>query len=139
MPASTPSGARKSPFRALLTYAAVGAAGTAAQYVVLFALLHAGLAQAPVASALGAVVGAIVNYFLNHAITFSGQASHRDALPRFALIALLGAVFSYLAMKGIMAWGGVPVLLAQLVVTAALLVLTFAANALWSFRRVARP
>ena len=40
------------------------------------------------ASTLGAIAGALVNYSLNHRFTFASDKAHRQALPRFAVVAV---------------------------------------------------
>ena len=81
-------------FRQLLAFAGVGAIGTAAHYAVLISLVEWAKVDVTVATACGAVVGAIVNYFGNYHWTFASQRAHREAAPRFAVFAIIGALLN---------------------------------------------
>lgn len=114
-------------------FGGVGLIGTSAHYLVLLILVEA-LAQTPVfASSCGAVAGALINYILNRRITFASTRPHREALPRFLLVALAGLVLNAVFMAAQLGMG-VHYLLAQLVATALVLVFNFVANRLWTFK-----
>lgn len=114
-------------------YTIVGAAATGAHYAVLVMLVEV-LRRPPArASALGALCGAAVAYVVNSRFTFSSNAPHRRALPRFLMIAALGA-----ALNGLLVWVGTSVtgwhyLVTQAVVTVAVLILTYGLNQAWTF------
>ena len=115
-------------------YIVAGGIATAVHYAVLVALVElSGLGAAPSAS-IGALCGAAVAYFANRHMTFAeSHARHVQALPRFMLIALLGAV-----VNGAVVWLGVHqlgwhYLLAQVLATVLVLGLTFRLNRLWTF------
>lgn len=116
-----------------MIYAAAGAVGTACQYALLILLVQSGMAAPVPASAAGALVGAIVNYGLNYWVTFKSQAGHLQTASRFGLIAVAGIALN----TGLMHLLTVPLalnyLLAQVLSSAAVLVLTYSANALWTF------
>jgi putative flippase GtrA len=59
----------------LVRFGLVGGVATAIQYVILVALVHAGVAP-PVGSAIGFVVSAFGNYLLNYHFTFRSRESH---------------------------------------------------------------
>ena len=59
-------------------------------YLVLIALVQGASLSAVPASTAGAIAGALVNYRLNHRYTFESDRAHGRALPRFALVALVG-------------------------------------------------
>ncbi|PFH09532.1 putative flippase GtrA [Collimonas sp. PA-H2] len=121
-------------YRRFLIYAAVGATGTACQYGILVLLVQGGLAGPVPASAAGALAGAIVNYGLNYWLTFQSQAGHLQTASRFALIAIAGIALN----TGLMHLLTVPLalnyLVAQILSSVAVLLLTYSANALWTFR-----
>lgn len=119
-------------------YAGVGAVGTAAQYAVLIALVHTGLATPVSGSMAGACVGAVVNYGLNHRITFRGRSGHLQALPRFAAIALLGIAANGLLMKLFTTGLNLDYLVAQVMATGLVLALTYLLNSAWTFK-ASRP
>ncbi|WP_170845162.1 GtrA family protein [Chitinasiproducens palmae] len=117
-----------------LRYAALGAVGTAVQYVLLICLVHS-MGVGPVAaSSAGAVAGAVTNYLLNHRYSFGGTARHRAAAPRFMLVAAGGLAINAMVMALLTGAFALPYLLAQCVATAAVLALTYVANASWSFK-----
>jgi putative flippase GtrA len=118
-----------------LMYATVGAAGTAAHYAVLIGLVSCGWSTPVPASVLGAGVGACVNFLLNVVFTFRGRArvSWRTA-SRFFAIAALAASANGLLMALLVGRVRIDYRLAQLMVTATLLCLTFLINSVWTFR-----
>ena len=118
---------------AFVRYTLVGTVATGAHYAVLVTLVEVLRLPPAHASALGALCGATVAYLANRRFTFSSTARHRQVLPRFLLIAALGA-----ALNGLMVWVGTSVLgwhyvVAQGVVTAAVLILTYSLNREWTF------
>lgn len=120
--------------RRFVRYASVGAIGTAMQYgtTALLVLLRAG--DVVVASCTGAIAGAGVNYLLNYHVTFRAADSHCVTALRFFTVAALG-----IAVNGALMWllsyhAGWPWLPAQCMATVIVLVTTYTANALWTFR-----
>ncbi|HEX8785493.1 MAG TPA: GtrA family protein [Telluria sp.] len=121
-----------------LMYAMVGAAGTAAHYSVLITLVSLGLLNPVPASVIGASVGAVVNFLLNVVFTFRGHArlSWRTAARFFAIAALAAGANGLLMalLTGDMGSLRLDYRLAQLMVTATLLCITFLINSMWTFR-----
>lgn len=118
----------------LLRYAIVGASATALHWVGLALLVElAGSAPAP-ASAFGALLGACVAYAGNRSLTFRGATvSHRVALPRFLIVAAVGAATNV----GIVYVGtsaGWHYLAAQAVATLTVLLVGYGVNRRWTFR-----
>lgn len=127
---------RPAPARFLL-YALMGAAGTAAHYALLLALVSLGLMAPAPASVLGALLGAVVNYVLNASVTFSSRGPDhfdRGTAARFFATAALAAAINGMAMALLVDGLGLDYRLAQLLVTAALLCATYLINASWTFR-----
>ncbi|HEY9106238.1 MAG TPA: GtrA family protein [Roseateles sp.] len=118
----------------ILRYALTGGLATALHYGVLLALVEGLHGAAPVAAAVGSLCGALLAYAGNRHFTFAASsASHGRALPRFALVALLGA-----GLNGAIVWLGTAALglhylLAQALATLAVLLLGFQLNKTWSF------
>ena len=85
------------------------------------------------ASAAGALVGAWINYALNYRYTFRSSKQHREAILKFAVVALIGLLLNTLFM-----WAGV-VLLAmhylssQVLTTGLVFLWSFGANRYWTF------
>lgn len=117
-----------------VTYAAMGAVGTLVQYAVLVGVVDLGVAGPVAGSVGGAVLGAIVNYLLNRRITFKSNARHASALPKFALTAGAGILVNALVMACLTGSAGVHYLLAQLIATGVVLILTYSVNSVWTFK-----
>ena len=116
-----------------LRYAGAGAVGTALQYAMLIGFVQLARVAAVVASTAGAIAGAIVNYALNHRYTFGSERPHRQALPRFALVAVAGIVLNALVMAAMLGLAGPHYLVAQVIATAAVLAAGYLANRQWTF------
>jgi putative flippase GtrA len=123
----------------MTTYAGVGAFGTAAQYLVLVSFVSLGHGSPTAGSVTGAIVGAIVNYALNRRITFKSKSNHRDTLPKFAATAALGVLLNGLVMKVLAEDHQVNYLIAQIIATGLVLMLTFVINSIWTFRQQRTP
>ena len=119
--------------RDLSRYATVGAMATTTHYLLLVALVEwVGVAPGP-AAWWGAVLGALVAYAGNRRYTFAQQTtSHRRALPRFALIALLGSLVNALIVGGGSALG-LHYLLMQVLATGLVMLGTYHLNRIWTF------
>lgn len=117
-----------------LRFASAGLAGTACQYLILIAAVQ-GLGGNPVlASFLGALAGAVVNYCLAYFFVFRSSKKHTETVYKFLIIAggslLLNTAFMYVQTHILHA----NYLTSQLVTSALLLLYSFAANSLWTFR-----
>lgn len=116
----------------------IGGVATALHYAV-FALCVFGFGMAPVpASSTGFLLSALLNYFLNRRYTFQSNRAHRQALPRFAITALMGLLWNALLLAffvrlGLFVW------LAQVITTIAVLGWNFLVNARWAFNQRATP
>lgn len=89
----------------------------------------------PVAAALcGFLAGGILSYRLNRQHTFGSERPHRQAIWRFALVAGVGFVVTYLVMQTLVGRLEAPYLLAQVFTTGVVMLWTFTANRLWTFR-----
>ena len=119
----------------LVRFGVVGLVGTASHYVVLVALVKGASANAVFASTIGAVVGALVNYVLNHvAETFDSDRPHREALPRFMLVAAFGFAINAAVMV-VLTNLRIYYLASQVVASAIVFLFNFVANRSWTFRR----
>ncbi len=116
-----------------LVYAMVGAAGTAGHYAFLITAVSMGMMGPVPASVLGAIVGAVINFVLNTLVTFRGRLALGIAV-RFFATAALAAAANGLMMSGLLAFFRIDYRLAQLLVTAVLLCLTFGINSAWTYR-----
>ncbi|MCG6876279.1 MAG: GtrA family protein [Betaproteobacteria bacterium] len=111
----------------------IGGFATGVHYMVLLSLVE-GLHVTPsLAAASGAVCGALVAYAGNRQFTFRHGPRHRTALPRFLLVAALGA-----ALNGGGVWAGTAILgwhylVAQIAATLVVLLITYGCNRTWTF------
>lgn len=120
----------------MVRYGLVGAIGTLAHYTILVSAVSMHFATPVTASMAGAVVGAIINYILNAKYTFN-HTGHAQALPKFALIAIAGALMNGALMKILNEMAGLNYMVAQVLATIIVLGVTYSANSLWTFRPTA--
>ena len=111
----------------------VGGFCTALQYALLAALVEGVGLSATLASTIGYVASSGVNYFLSHAFTYQSAARHRESLPKFVLITVIG-----LSLNGTVTFVGTTIcgvyyLIAQGAATCVTLVWNFFANLGWTF------
>jgi len=114
-------------------YVGVGAIGTAVHFALLMLCVELFFLPATIGAALGATAGALTNYWLNYHITFASRSQHRRTLPRFLTVALAGIGLNTAIMYGLTEQMTVHYLLAQAVSTAAVLVVGFSLNRVWTF------
>ncbi len=106
---------------------------TSVHYLVLVTLVQL-LGTPPVPSALlGFCCGGFVSYNLNRRHTFSSDRPHGEAVWRFAVVAGVGFVMTFLLMGLFVDRWKRPYLLAQVVTTGIVMFWTFAANRMWTF------
>ena len=116
------------------SFAAVGGVATAAQYVVLVALVHGWDVSPVLASAIGMVIGACVGYSLNYRFTFRSGKRHRDTAPRFFAVAGVGLLLNTVIMSVCTGPLHVYYMIAQVVATGLVLLWNFGVNRMWTFR-----
>jgi putative flippase GtrA len=114
-------------------YAGAGAIGTAVHYGVLIGAVNLARVSPASGTALGAGIGALVNYFLNYNLTFASKQPHRQTLPRFLIVAALGALISWVMIK-VLGERGAHYIAAQFLGTILVLVGGYALNKTWTFK-----
>ncbi len=115
-------------------FAACGAVGTLAHYLLLVLLVQ-GLGNPPVAaSSAGFVLGAAVNYTLNYHYTFRSSKPHREAMWKFFVAAMIGAFINAALMSILIHHVNLHYLVSQVIATGIVLVWNFMANRIWTFR-----
>jgi putative flippase GtrA len=120
--------------RQFSSFVGVGIMAAIVHYGCLIGLVE-GAGAAPVGAALtGYVMGGLVSYGLNRRHTFGSERPHREAVWRFALVAGVGFVLTYAFMAVLTGGLRLPYLLAQLATTGVVMLWSFAANRLWTFR-----
>ena len=76
----------------------------------------------------------MLSYGLNRRHTFGSERPHEEAVWRFALVAGVAFGLTYAFMRVMVEGWRLPYLPAQGVTTGLVMVWTFAANRLWTFR-----
>ena len=114
----------------------IGGVATVLDYSLLILVVELLHWPPALGAGLGAAAGAVVAYLGNHRFTFGAaqdrQAVHRRALPRFATVAALGSLLN----AGIVWIGthlGLYYLLAKMLATGTVLLITYRLNKTWSF------
>ena len=120
--------------RQVTAYVGIGVVATACHYMILIGLVQLTGVHPVEAALCGYVVGGLLSYNLNRDHTFASERPHREAVWRFALVAFVGFVLTFLFMAQMVDRWHLPYLLAQVVTTALVMVWTFSANRLWTFR-----
>lgn len=115
-------------------FAAVGAAATGIQYVLLVLLVRFAGMGAPLASSLGFLASAAANYLLNYRYTFRSRHPHGPAVLKFAALASVGLLLNAGLMR-LLTESGWNYLIAQVAATAVVLMWNFLGNSLWTFGR----
>ncbi len=120
--------------RQVRSFLGVGMICTALHYAILVAMVQ-WLHAPPVPSALtGFCVGGLLSYQLNRRHTFGSERPHEQAAWRFAMVAGVAFGLTWLAMRLLVERWHAPYLPAQAATTGLVMVWTFAANRLWTFR-----
>jgi putative flippase GtrA len=114
-------------------FAGVGVVAAVVHYGLLIGLVEGGVAGPVAATLAGYVAGGLVSYALNRRLTYASDRAHREAAWRFALVAAVGFLLTWLFMQVFTGWLGAPYLPAQLVTTGIVLVWSFLAHKLWTF------
>ena len=112
----------------------VGLAAAVVHYGLLVSLVEGYRMEAVRATLVGYVGGGVVSYLLNRRHTYASERPHREAGWRFAAVALVGFGLTWLFMAVLVRGLGLPYLPAQIVTTALVLVWSFLAHKLWTFR-----
>lgn len=117
-----------------IAFAVVGVFGTISHYIVLWILVEGVYVPILPATTAGFIVGAVVNYSLNRKFTFTSNAPHVIALPKFLTIATVGAGLNVLIMAMLLEVLKIHYLIIQLIATSTVLIWNFVANYVWTFR-----
>ena len=124
----------QSVIKSFMRYGFIGGIATAVHYLVLIVCVELFQWPAYLGSGLGAVVGAQVAFFGNRKFTFDHSGALNTAWIKFQATALIGALVG-MAIVAITVKIGWHYLIGQVLATLTSLVLTFAVNRAWTFRR----
>lgn len=111
----------------------VGLLAAVAHYGLLIGLVEGGIAGPVPATLAGYVAGGLVSYNLNRRHTYGSRRSHAEAGWRFAAVAGVGFALTGVVMHALIRLG-LPYLPAQLATTGSVLLWSFLAHKLWTFR-----
>ena len=114
-------------------YSFTGAIATACHYLVLLCLVELLHIKPWVATGLGALCGAVVAYIGNRNFTFLSNTPNHKALPRFLMIAALGAALNSLQVWVLTHYFDIYYFAAQLIATIIVLIVTYHLNKQWAF------
>lgn len=118
----------------MISFVGVGSLSTAFHYAILIGLVQlAGVRPVP-AALCGSIVGATISYWLNRRHTFESDRPHEEAVWRFAFVAGVAFLLTYLLMHQAVDGWHVPYLIAQVGTTLIVMVWSFLGNRLWTFR-----
>ena len=119
--------------RQFAAFFSVGVAAAMAHYGLLIALVEGGGVHPVPATLAGYVAGGIVSYGLNRKHTYGSNRPHREATWRFAVVAFVGFLLTWLFMHVFVEGFGAPYIPAQLVTTGIVMLWSFVAHKIWTF------
>lgn len=120
--------------RQFVAFFGVGIVAALVHYSLLWLLVEAFFYD-PVSAALaGYVAGGVVSYVLNRIFTYDAERGHLDAGWRFAVVAGIGFLLTWLLMSLFTRWLLWHYFLSQVVTTGIVLIWSFLAHKYWSFR-----
>ena len=120
--------------RQIRSFFGIGVVCTSLHYAILIGMVQL-LRVPPVPATLtGFCVGGLLSYLLNRRHTFGSERPHEEAAWRFALVAGVAFVLTWFLMRLFVEHWHAPYLPAQVLTTGLVMVWTFAANRLWTFR-----
>ena len=111
----------------------VGVLAAIGHYGTLIGLVELAAAGPVPAALAGYLVGGAISYVANRRWTFDSDATHREALVKFALVAVVGFGLTWIFMALFTGALGVHYLPAQVVTTGIVMLWSFWANKLWTF------
>ena len=116
------------------SFVGVGLISTGLHYSVLVAMVQLCRVPPVPAALCGFWLGGLLSYLLNRRHTFGSERPHEEAAWRFALVAGVAFVLTYLLMRAFVETWHWPYLPAQAITTGVVMIWTFAANRTWTFR-----
>jgi putative flippase GtrA len=126
-----------SPFRRIsrqfAAFFGVGVMAAAVHYGLLILLVEGGGFHPVPATLAGYVAGGLISYALNRKHTYGSSRPHREATWRFAVVAFIGFLLTWLLMHVLTVWLSGPYLPAQVVTTGVVMLWSFVAHRIWTF------
>jgi putative flippase GtrA len=119
--------------RQVLAFGGAGIAAAVVHYGILIGLMETGMAPPVPATLAGYLFGGIVSYILNRRHTYRSDRPHEEAGWRFAVVAAVGFLLTWVLMHVFVDKLAQPYLPAQLLTTGLVLVWSFSAHKWWTF------
>lgn len=119
--------------RQFAAFFGVGVAAAIVHYGLLIGLVEGVNAEPVPATLVGYVAGGLISYALNRKHTYESLRPHREATWRFAIVAFVGFLLTWLFMHLFTVWLDAPYFPAQLVTTGIVMLWSFAAHKMWTF------
>ena len=116
-----------------IRYGFTGVIATAFHYLVLLCLVELFDIRPWIATGIGAMLGAAVAYIGNRNFTFSSNTPNFKALPRFMIVAVLGAILNSLQVWILTHFFDMHYFVAQVIATTVVLIVTYQLNRQWTF------
>ena len=123
------------PSRQFLAFAGVGLVAAVAHYGVLVGLVETGTTTPVPATLAGYLIGGVISYLLNRRNTYRSDRPHREATWRFAVVAGIGFLITWMLMKVFTSYTALPYLAAQVLTTGVVLLWSFTAHRAWTFHQ----
>ena len=121
-------------FRQFSSFVVVGFIATGVHYTLLIGLVEIAGISAVAAALIGYGAGGTVSYWLSRRHVFRTKLPHEAAMPRFTLVAAVGFGLTYIFMSLLVHGAGITYLPAQVATTGIVLLWSFAAHRMWTFR-----
>jgi putative flippase GtrA len=118
----------------IIAFTGVGLLAAVVHYGLLVGLVELAGWRAIPATLTGYIGGGIVSYGLNRRHTYRSDRPHEEAGWRFAVVAAVGFGLTYLSMSLLHGQLGIQYVVAQVLTTGIVLVWSFIAHKLWTFR-----
>ncbi len=121
------------------SFVVVGFIATAVHYALLIGLVEWAGISAVAAALMGFAAGGTVSYILNRRHVFHSDLRHETAASRFLLVAVVGFALTYVFMSLFVRGAGIPYLPAQVATTGIVMLWSFAAHRMWTFKSDSKP
>lgn len=119
----------------ILSFGIVGALATVVHAIVAIVLIEMAMLHPFPANAFGFMTGFLASYFGHHRFSFQSDAEHKDALPRFLLVAGAGLVLNQIIVFCVVNLAGLSYYISLAIIISVVPVMTFVISRNWAFVR----
>jgi putative flippase GtrA len=114
-------------------FSSVGIVAAVVHYTLLIALVQTELAAPVKANVVSYVFGGFVSYSLNRRLIFKSERAHVQAAWRFATVATVGILLTWVFTYVLHEHLRIPYILAAVLTSSLILFWNFIANRIWTF------